>query len=121
MEWTPILIMAVISGAIVGIVYLQIRKKERLALLQYDKDASVFETRHRCGKSSIKYGLLLTGVGLGILLANIFVSTGVLSEDVAYFSMIFIFGGIALLIDFYLQRKEYKHNQKEKQEEDNQE
>ncbi|MDZ7774314.1 MAG: hypothetical protein U5L09_01235 [Bacteroidales bacterium] len=43
---------------------------------------------------------------MGILLANILVSLNILSEDVAYFSMIFIFGGIALLVDFFLQRKE---------------
>ncbi|MCF8334015.1 MAG: hypothetical protein K9I47_07700, partial [Bacteroidales bacterium] len=70
----PVLILAVIFGAIVAIVYLQVRRKERMALLQTNKDASVFKTGGKKESSSLKYGLLLIGVGFGILLANILVS-----------------------------------------------
>ncbi len=108
----PVLILGVIFGAIVAIVYLQVRRKERMALLQTNKDASVFKTGDKKESSSLKYGLLLIGVGFGILLANIFVSLDVLTEDVAYFSMIFLFGGIALILDFFLQKKNVKEKEK---------
>lgn len=114
MDLTAIFVMAVIFGSVVAIVYLQIRKKERMALLQTNKDASVFDKGRKCGSSSLKYGLLLTGAGLGILLANILISYRVLSEDVAYFAMIFIFGGTALLVDFFWQRKELKEQEDQK-------
>lgn len=113
----PVLILGVIFGAIVAIVYLQVRRKERMALLQTNKDASIFKAGCMKESASLKYGLLLVGVGLGILLANVLVSFHVLSEDVAYFAMIFIFGGIALLIDFFLQRKQLReHEELENQE-----
>ncbi|MCF8338772.1 MAG: hypothetical protein K9I74_12415, partial [Bacteroidales bacterium] len=117
----PVLILAVIFGAIVAIVYLQVRRKERMALLQTNKDASVFKTREKKESASLKYGLLLIGVGLGILLANIFVSMGVLSEDVAYFSMVFLFGGIALILDFFLQKKNMKKSEETEEIEEKQE
>ena len=112
----PVLILGVIFGAIVAIVYLQVRRKERMALLQTNKDASVFKTGQKKESSSLKYGLLLIGVGFGILLANIFVSLDVLTEDVAYFSMIFLFGGIALILDFFLQKKEIKKKEEDQEE-----
>lgn len=112
MDYTAVFVLAIIFGAIVAVVYLQIRRKERMALLQTNKDASVFNTGAKCGSSSLKYGLLSTGVGLGILLANIFISYDVLTEDVAYFAMTFIFGGTALLVDFFIQQKEARQQKK---------
>lgn len=106
MELTPIFITGIVFGTIYGIIYLLIRKKERLALIQKGLDANIFEADKPDKKSNgLKFGLLFTGVGLGILLGNIFVSTNLLGEEVAYFSMIFLFGGLSLLIDFFLEKK----------------
>lgn len=104
----PVLILSVIFGSLIAIIYLQIRKKERMALLQSGKDASFFETN--CKKTasspaSLKYGLLLFGLGLGILIANILVAYGIMDDDVAYFAMIFLFAGISLLTDFFISKK----------------
>ena len=115
MDFTAIFVPASFFAAIVAIVYLQIRKKERMALLQTGKDAKVFDKGRRCGSSSLKYGLLLSGAGIGLLLANILISMNILSEDVAYFSMLFIFGGAALLVDFFIQRKEMLENKEEQE------
>jgi preprotein translocase subunit YajC len=117
MDYTAVFVPGIFFAAIVAIVYLQVRKKERMALLQTGKDASVFDKGRKCGSPSLKYGLLLTGAGVGILLANILVSLNILSEDVAYFSMIFIFGGMALLVDFFLQRKEMQERRKNEEKE----
>ncbi|MCF8302395.1 MAG: hypothetical protein K9I94_03895 [Bacteroidales bacterium] len=89
---------------IFGIVYLNVRKKERQMLIERGLDATVFD-RKSSGNGSLKWGLLLVGVGLGIIAGNILVANYVMSEEAAYFSMIFLLGGIALLISHFIDRK----------------
>jgi len=96
------LIPATIFATIYGIVYLLIRKKERMALLDRGLDPNSFEKKSN-DFSSLKYGLLFTGVGFGLMLANILVSTGVMEREAAYFSLVSLFGGIALIIDYILE------------------
>ncbi|MGE5381848.1 MAG: DUF6249 domain-containing protein [Omnitrophica WOR_2 bacterium] len=98
-----VLIPAVIFATIYGIVFLAIRKRERMALLERGLDPRSFE-RADNKFSTLKYGLLLTGVGLGILLANILVSTGRMEQEPAYFSFVTLFGGLALIIDYIIER-----------------
>jgi len=56
------------------------------------------------GYGNFKFGLFLIGVALGIV-TGYFLSEGGMQETPAYFSMIFLFGGIALVISFFLQKK----------------
>jgi hypothetical protein len=88
---------------ILGIVYMSYRKKERLALIQSGRDASILKEDGRC-YSSLKWGLLLFGVGLGLLIAEFMAKYEVMSAEAAYFSMASIFGGMALIIDFFLEK-----------------
>ena len=97
--WIPIAFFAMI----LGIVYLSYRKKERMMLIQSGRDASVLKEDGRC-YSSLKWGLLLFGVGLGLLLAEILAKYNVMSAEAAYFSMASIFGGMALIIDFFIEK-----------------
>lgn len=97
------LIPLVIFATIYGIVYLSIRRKERMALLDRGLDPRSFEQPNN-NFTTLKYGLLLTGVGLGILLANIIVSMGAMASEPAYFSFVTLFGGIALIIDYLIER-----------------
>jgi DMSO reductase anchor subunit len=94
---------------ILGIVYMSYRKKERMALIQSGRDASILKNDGRC-YSSLKWGLLLLGVGLGLLIAEFLAKYEVMSQEAAYFSMASIFGGMALIIDFFIEkvRKEEK-------------
>ena len=96
MDLTPIFVLLIIFGTIYGIIYLVIRKKERMAIIEKGTDASKLEF-HREGKSnSLKYGLLLIGIAIGLLLGDLLSITTELQEEVAYFSMVFIFGGLWL-------------------------
>jgi hypothetical protein len=97
---TPVFILSIIFGSIVAIVYFSIRKKERMALIEKGLDARIFESRRN--SVSLKWGLLLIGVGTGILLGKMFVSLSCMGEEVAYFSMITICGGISLLLYHFL-------------------
>lgn len=82
---------------IYGIVYLFVRRKERLALLSKGVDASVFESAKN-QSSSLKWGLLLVGIGTGILIGKILAVYTTLEEEPAFFSMVCLFGGIGLII-----------------------
>ncbi len=88
---------------ILGIVYMSYRKKERMALIQSGRDASILSEDGRC-YSSLKWGLLLFGVGLGLLIAEFMAKYDVMSAEAAYFSMASIFGGMALIIDFFIEK-----------------
>jgi hypothetical protein len=88
---------------ILGIVYMSYRKKERMALIQSGRDASILKEDGRC-YSSLKWGLLLFGVGLGLLIAEFMAKYDVMSAEAAYFSMASIFGGMALIIDFFIEK-----------------
>ena len=79
-----------------GIVYLYVRKKERLALIAKGSDATIFESSKQ--PSSLKWGLLFVGIGTGILLGKVLAVYTTLEEEPAFFSMICLFGGIGLII-----------------------
>ncbi|MBN2174755.1 MAG: hypothetical protein JW731_11530 [Bacteroidales bacterium] len=107
LELTPVLVLAIIFGSIIAIVYLGIRKKERMAMLEKGVDASLFETSKKKSAQSLKYGILLIGVALGILIGKLLATTSAFmyEEEAAYFSMIFLFGGLALVIYYFMARK----------------
>ncbi len=97
-------------ATVFGIVYVHYttRNKERMALIEKGADASLFNTGKEgnstlnWGKFTLKIGMLLTGIGLGIIAGAILESAAVFpSEEAGYFSMILIFGGLALVL-FYL-------------------
>jgi hypothetical protein len=112
MDLTPVFVLLIIFGTIYGIVYLAIRKKERMAILEKGIDASKLEFQKEGKSNSLKYGLLLIGISIGLLLGDLLSITTELQEEVAYFSMVFIFGGLALVIFHFIDRKR-KEEEKE--------
>jgi len=106
-ELTPILVLLIIFGSIVTIVYFGIRKKERMAMMDRGVDPSVFHNPPKKNTAALKYGILLVGVALGILLGKLLATLDAFmyEEEVAYFSMIFLFGGLSLLIYHFLSKK----------------
>lgn len=90
-------------------VYYTTRNKERLALIEKGADASLFKTgaesRFSWGKLSLKIGMLAIGIALGILAGAILTNSGVLHEDINFSSMIFLFGGISLVLFYFVDRK----------------
>ena len=107
MALTPVLILIVIFGFVYGIVYLGVRKKERQMLLERGADASTFISKKQAS-NTLRFGMLFIGVAIGIFLGNIFseLQSINMDEEAAYFSMIFLFGGIALVISYFMEKKE---------------
>jgi hypothetical protein len=96
-----------------GIVYMAFttRNRERMALIERGADPTIFEARKKANSGSMKVGLFLFGIGLGVVVAYLLVSGGGMDEGAAYPAMIFIFGGLALIISHLWQRKQDKENE----------
>jgi len=104
-----ILVPIALFASIFGIVYIAVtaKNKERLALIEKGMDASIFkeatQTHGRYG--ALKWGLVIVGIGIGLILGNIFDMNGIMDEEVAYSAMVFVFGGIGLLTYYLLIRR----------------
>ena len=95
---TPDFLIPIAFFAMVyGIVFLIVRKKERVALIAKGADASIFGSPKN-QPSSLKWGLLLVGIGTGILLGKVLAVYTSMNEEPAFFSMICLFGGIGLIV-----------------------
>lgn len=101
----PIVLFASIFG--IAYVFLNTRNKERLSLIEKGADASLFATKknHR-SNLTLKFGMLAVGIGIGILIASLLESYTVLDEEVAYPSMIFLFGGMFLVANAMIEKKD---------------
>jgi len=101
-------------ATVFGILYVHYttRNKERMALIEKGADASLFNT----GKEGMKYsfswnkftlktGMFLMGIGLGIIAGAILTSFSVMEEGANYVSMIFLFGGLSLVLFYLIDRK----------------
>jgi hypothetical protein len=104
-----VLIPLIVFSSIFGIAYvfLNTRNKERLSLIEKGADASLFATKknHR-SNLTLKFGMLAVGIGVGILIASILETYTVLDEEVAYPSMIFLFGGLFLVANAMIEKKD---------------
>jgi membrane associated rhomboid family serine protease len=107
LELTPVLILGIIFGAIVAIVYLGNRKKERMAMLEKGVDPSVFLRSGKNSFQSLKYGMLLIGLGLGIMVGKFLTYTEAFrnEKEAAYFAAIFLFGGAALVFFYFMEKR----------------
>ena len=97
-------------AALFGVFYLYItaRNKERLSMIEKGADASMFATKRKYYAMTLKLGMLLVGIALGILIGSFIDEYTTLPEEVGYFSMIFLFGGSALIINALMEKKESK-------------
>jgi hypothetical protein len=98
-----VLIPISLFAMVFGIVYLAIRRKERMALIEKGLSADVLEA-HRRSPSSLKWGLVFLGVGIGILVGRILAEYTTLGEEESFFSMVFLFGGLSLLVFYFIEK-----------------
>jgi preprotein translocase subunit YajC len=88
-------------------IYLTTRNRERMAMIEKGADPALFKRRPNNSNLAIKLGMFLMGAALGILMGNVVDATTKIQEEVAYFSMIFLFSGLSLVIYYmFIERKE---------------
>jgi hypothetical protein len=101
-------------ASIVLIVYIYYtnRHKERMALIEKGLDAGIFRSSRPVSLLTFKIGFFFIGLGIGILIGNIIAATTTLEEEVAYFSMLFLFGGASLIVYHLMEKKLIQKYQK---------
>ena len=87
-----------------GIFHLYVRRKERLALIDKGLTASIFNSEANVSPS-LKYGIFFIGIAIGFLMGEIIANNTRIDEGIAYLSMIFLFGGLGLVIYYFIARK----------------
>ena len=104
-----ILIPLSFFALVFGIFY--IRTRENMALIERGINPRVTETRPK-HFINLKWGLLLSGAGLGLLIAYfIDINTRMISHmdsgknPAVYFSLIAIGGGLGLISSYFIERK----------------
>ncbi len=117
MEPTMIPIFGMFTGIIINIamfttiilaVYYttKAKNKERMALIEKGADVSEIYRKKENPNSFFKTASILIGIAVGLVFAVVISNLGWLPTVVAYFAMILLFGGIAMLIaDELLKRK----------------
>lgn len=93
-------------GSAFGILYvlMMTRYRERMAMIERNVDASIF-TGKRSISPTLKFGMLLVGIALGILIGDILHEYYDLSRGTSFSSMTLLFGGISLIINFIIERQ----------------
>jgi hypothetical protein len=108
------LVFIALFATVFGILYIfyTTRHKERLALIEKGADASLFNTwkgeqnlQFSWGKFTLKLGMFLMGIALGLIVAAILQQTHVLNEPALYLSSISFFGGLSLVLFYVIDRK----------------
>jgi len=108
-----VLIPLIVFSSIFGVIYvfLNTRNKERMALIEKGADVSLFASKKRSFRNiTMKIGMLAVGIGTGILMGSIISSYTQLDEEVAFPSMIFLFGGLFLIGNAILEKRENTEN-----------
>lgn len=91
-------------GAFIMIVYLRkFQNMERMAIIEKGLDPTLFKME-RSTSGALRASLLLIGGGLGLLMGY-WLDTAFYMEEIAYFSMLFIFGGLGLGLAYIIEEK----------------
>jgi hypothetical protein len=93
-------------ATIFGIVYLIVvtRYRERMSMLDKGIDPSAFGLKDKKVSYTLKLGMLSIGIALGILMGSYLYKTDYLDRVPAYFAMTFLFGGLSLVLNFFVER-----------------
>jgi hypothetical protein len=106
----PILVPLGFFALIFGIVYMN--KKENLAMIEKGMNPKNATAKGPEPFKNLKWGLLLVGAGVGLLLAyllELVIDTNRDSEPL-YFALIAIGGGTGLIISYRMEMKELREN-----------
>lgn len=100
-------------ATVFGIMYIHYttRNKERMALIEKGADASLFNTGKE-GKTfvnwnrfTLKVGMFFVGIGFGVIAGALLSSLDLMPAGPDYVSMIFLFGGLSLVLFYIFDRK----------------
>ena len=97
----------VLFGAVFGLIYVYIvsRHRERMAVLERNLTESPFRSLENA--NLLKFGIVSLGIAVGVIAGYILYECG-LDENFSYTAMVFLFGGISLIIAFFVMQRQNK-------------
>jgi O-antigen/teichoic acid export membrane protein len=99
-----------IVGFFIMIIYIRkYENEERMAMIDKGVAPDIFKKQSN-PSGTLRGSLLLMGAGIGFLLGY-FLDRNFDMEEVGYFSMLFIFGGLGLGIAYVIEEKKLRKNQ----------
>ncbi len=107
-ELIPISLFVCTTALVFGIRYMS--NKEKMAMIERGIDPGIAKSRPSAPKPflSLKFGLLMVGLGLGLLLAMLTSMLGKLEDEQAvavYFGCLSVFGGLGLILSYVIEKK----------------
>lgn len=84
-------------------VYYTTRSRERLALVEKGVDANIFKidpVQRRL--DLVKWGIFMIALGLGVITGFVLSRVEAINEVVAFFTMILLFGGLGLIVAYFV-------------------
>lgn len=102
---TGILISLGTTAGIILAIYFGVKakNKERMALIEKGADVSeIYKKREPVKNILFKWGIVIIGISVGLLIGNVIASNTGLDGFVAYSAMILLFGGIGMLVANFL-------------------
>jgi hypothetical protein len=109
MDFAIMIPIILIIGVVTMIIYLRkYENEERMAMIDKGVDPQFFHNkRSRNTSGPLRASLLLIGAGVGLLLGHV-LDDNFHMEEVAYFSMLFICGGIGLGLSYIIEERKLK-------------
>lgn len=97
-------------AAVFGMVYvfLMTRHRERMEMLERNILTNPFP-RPQYGLATLKYGMLLVGIGIGFIMGWVLYNYCAVDEGLSTISMICLFGGLSLIINYLIVRNKYNN------------
>jgi len=92
-------------GAFIMVVYLRrFENTERMSMIEKGVSPELFRRAKINGGGTLRWSFLLIGVGIGFLMGY-WLDAMFNMDEVGYFSMLFIFGGIGLGLSYFVEEK----------------
>ncbi|HWZ36559.1 MAG TPA: DUF6249 domain-containing protein [Mucilaginibacter sp.] len=93
-------------AAIFGIAYVffMTRHRERMTMLDRGLTESPFHRPQQNGLATLKYGMLLAGIGVGFIMGWVLFSYCEMDQALSVISMVCLFGGLGLIFNYAIVR-----------------
>jgi hypothetical protein len=99
-----VMVAGIIGIFMLGFIFFITRHKERMSMIDKGVDASIFINKSSAISPTLKFGMLLVGLAIGILIGDYLHFLGMF-KGTAFLSMAFLFGGLSLIANFIIERK----------------
>ncbi|MCT4615602.1 MAG: hypothetical protein N4A49_12090 [Marinifilaceae bacterium] len=87
------------------ILYIIYKHREKMALIKNNMHLDDAPEKKSNKFQHLRYGILLIGMAIGLIVGNYLYLKDIFSEEVSYISMIALFLGFAFLVNYFLMDK----------------